>query len=85
MAADLAGADRSNSTMPNGIPNQFLARALAIVVGLTLLLVVGVHGAVFYGAWSLIALAFLSEVVATTVYWQRGRAGARHAAESESD
>jgi O-antigen/teichoic acid export membrane protein len=84
MAADVAGADRSHSTMPNGIPNQFLARAVAIVVGLTLLLLVGVHGAAFYGAWGLIALAFLSEVLATLVYWQRGR-GAQRPLESEPD
>jgi hypothetical protein len=60
--------------MPAGIPHQFLARAVTIVVGLTLLLLVGVHGAVFYGAWALIALAFLSEVAATVVYLRRSRA-----------
>lgn len=31
----------------------------------------------FYIAWSLIVLAFLSELVATLVYWQRGRAARR--------
>jgi hypothetical protein len=56
--------------MPTGLPHQFLARTVAIFVGLSLLLVVGVHGAVFYGAWALIALAFLSEAGATVVYWR---------------
>ena len=56
---------------------QFLARAIAIIVGLTMLLVVNVRGVAFYVAWSLIGLAFLSEVVATLVYWRRTRAGRR--------
>jgi hypothetical protein len=47
------------------------------VVGLTMLLVVNVHGAGFYVAWSLIGLAFLSEVAATLVHWRRSRAGRR--------
>jgi hypothetical protein len=59
--------------MPPGLPSQFLARAVAIVVAFTLLLVVGVHGAIFYGAWGLIALAFVSEVAASFVYWSRSR------------
>jgi hypothetical protein len=50
---------------------QFLARAIAIIVGLTMLLVVNVRGAAFYVAWSLIVLAFLSEAAATLVYWRR--------------
>jgi hypothetical protein len=40
---------------------------------LSLLLVVGVHGAILYGAWGLIALAFVSEVAASFVYWSRSR------------
>jgi len=57
------------------MPRQFLVRALAIVVGLTMLLVVNVRGVAFYVAWALIGLAFLSEVVATVVFWQRARRG----------
>ena len=59
------------------MPLQFLARAIAIIVGLTMLLVVNVRGVVFYVAWSLIVLAFLSEVAATYVYWRRSRATRR--------
>jgi hypothetical protein len=59
------------------MPPQFLARAIAIIVGLTLLLVVNVRGIAFYVAWSLIGLAFLSEVAATYVYWRRSRATRR--------
>jgi hypothetical protein len=50
---------------------QFVVRAVMIVVGLTLLLVVDVRGAAFYVAWGLIAVALLSEVIATIVYWLR--------------
>jgi hypothetical protein len=57
------------------MPPQFLARAIAIVVGLTMLLVVNVRGVGFYVAWSLIGVAFLSEVVATIVHVRRSRAG----------
>jgi hypothetical protein len=56
---------------------QFLARGIAIIVGLTMLLVVNVRGVGFYFAWSLIVLAFLSEVAATLVYWRRARAARR--------
>jgi uncharacterized protein (DUF58 family) len=59
--------------MPVSLPAQFLVRAVAIIVGLTMLLVVNVRGAAFYVAWSLIVLAFVSEAAATFVYWQRGR------------
>jgi hypothetical protein len=56
---------------------QFLARAIAIIVGSTMLLVVNVRGVAFYIAWSLIVLAFLSELAATYVYWRRSRATRR--------
>jgi hypothetical protein len=56
---------------------QFLARATAIIVGLTMLLVVNVRGVAFYFAWSLIVLAFLSEATATLVYRRRARAARR--------
>jgi hypothetical protein len=59
------------------MPSQFLARGIAIIVGLTMLLVVNVRGVAFYVAWSLIVLAFLSEVAATVVYWRRSRAARR--------
>ena len=63
--------------MSQSLPRQFLVRAVAIVAGLTMLLIVNVRGVGFYMAWSLIVLAFLSEVAATLVYWQRSRAGRR--------
>jgi hypothetical protein len=57
-------------------PWQFLLRAVAVITGLTLLLIVDVHGAAFYVAWALIVLALVTEGAATLVYWrrQRGRA-----------
>lgn len=48
-------------------------RAVAVVTGLTLLVVVDVHGVVFYGAWALIGLALVTEAVATMVYRRRSR------------
>jgi hypothetical protein len=59
------------------MPSQLLVRAIAIIVGLTSLLVVNVRGVAFYIAWSLIVLAFLSEVAATYVYWRRSRTARR--------
>ena len=60
-------------TCPAGLPWQFGFRAVAVITGLTLLLVVDVHGVAFYVAWSLIVLALVSEGAATLVYWLRGR------------
>jgi len=59
-----------------GPPWQFLLRAACIVTGLTLLLIVDVHGFAFYVAWALIVLALVTEAAATLVFWrrQRGRA-----------
>lgn len=54
-------------------PWQFLVRAVAVVTGLTLLLIVDVRGVVFYIAWALIVLALVSEGSATLVYWLRAR------------
>jgi hypothetical protein len=54
-------------------PWQFLVRAVAVVTGLTLLLIVDVHGVSFYVAWSLIILALISEGAATMVQWRRSR------------
>jgi hypothetical protein len=54
-------------------PWQFLVRAIAVVSGLTLLLIVDVHGAAFYFAWALIVLALLTEGTATLVHWRRSR------------
>jgi hypothetical protein len=50
-------------------PWQFLLRAAIVITGLVLLLIVDVHGAVFYVAWGLIVLALASEAMATLVYW----------------
>ena len=55
------------------LPWQFLLRAALVVAGLTLLLIVDVHGFVFYVAWSLIVIALASEATATFVYWWRSR------------
>jgi hypothetical protein len=63
--------------MSRSLPRQFLVRAVAIVAGLTMLLIVNVRGVAFYMAWTLIGLAFLSEAAATLVYWQRSRATRR--------
>jgi len=60
---------------PAAPPWQFLVRAVAVITGLALLLIVDVHGAVFYVAWSLIVLALASEATATLVYWRRSRRG----------
>lgn len=54
-------------------PSQFLVRAVAVITGLTLLLIVDVHGVAFYIAWSLIVLALVSEGAATLVYLWRSR------------
>jgi hypothetical protein len=54
-------------------PWQFLLRAAAIATGLTLLLIVDVHGFAFYVAWAFIVLALVTEAAATLVYWRRQR------------
>ena len=54
-------------------PWQFLLRAAMVITGLTLLLIVDVHGVAFYIAWALIVLALATEAVATFVYWRRSR------------
>jgi hypothetical protein len=59
--------------MSPAVPWQFAVRATAVVTGLTLLLIVDVHGVAFYIAWGLIGLALISEAAATLVYWRRGR------------
>jgi hypothetical protein len=70
----VGGAGPSTGRGPPHPPWQFGWRAAAVVAGLTLLLIVDVHGAAFYLAWSLIVLAFASEAVATLVHWRRSRA-----------
>jgi hypothetical protein len=52
-------------------PWQFLVRAAAVVTGLTLLLIVDVHGVAFYIAWALVVLALATEALATFVYRRR--------------
>lgn len=54
-----------------GPPWQVVARAIALTAGLALLLVVDAHGVVLYVAWTLIALAVLSEAAATLVHLRR--------------
>ena len=58
-------------------PWQFLVRAAMVITGLVLLLVVDVHGVVFYVAWALIVLALTTEGAATLVYWRRSRGDRR--------
>jgi hypothetical protein len=55
------------------VPWQFLFRAACVITGLVLLLIVDVHGAAFFVAWSLIVLALVSEAAATLVHWLRSR------------
>lgn len=59
--------------LPPGLPWQFLVRAVLVITGLTLLLIVDVRGLMFYLAWSMIVLALVSEAAAMLVYWQRSR------------
>jgi hypothetical protein len=54
-------------------PWQFLLRAAMVITGLTLLLIVDVHGVAFYIAWALIVLALVTEALASVVYWSRTR------------
>jgi hypothetical protein len=44
-----------------------------VITGLVLLLVVDVHGVVFYVAWALIVLALVGEALGTLVYWVQSR------------
>ena len=68
------GGDSRPSLGPwSAPPWQFLVRAAAVISGLALLLVVDVHGAAFYVAWTLIVLALITEGAATTVHWRRVR------------
>lgn len=48
---------------------------MVVITGLTLLLIVDVHGVAFYLAWALIGLSLISEGAATYVYWRRARRG----------
>ena len=58
---------------PPGLPWQFVLRAVLVVTGLTLLLIVDVRGVVFYLAWAAIGVALLSETAATLLYWRGSR------------
>jgi hypothetical protein len=62
---------------PPALPWQFAIRAVAVITGLTLLVIVDVHGVAFYMAWGLIGLALLTEAAATLVYWRRSRGSER--------
>jgi hypothetical protein len=68
------GTDRRPPHGPPA-PWQFIVRGIAVVTGVTLLVIADVHGAGFYFAWSLIGLALVSEAAATLVYWRRSRRG----------
>lgn len=46
---------------------------MLVITGLTLLLIVDVHGVAFYLAWALIGLSLITEGAATFVYWRRSR------------
>jgi hypothetical protein len=54
-------------------PWQFAVRAVLVITGLTLLLIVDVHGVAFYFAWALIVLALVTEALSTLVFWRRQR------------
>jgi hypothetical protein len=75
VAYDVASRSGPHSTHapPPASAWQFIVRAILIVTGLTLLIIVDVHGVAFYLAWALIGLALLSEAAATLVYWRRTR------------
>jgi len=62
---------------PPAVPWQFAVRAVAVITGLTLLVLVDVHGVAFYFAWGLIGFALLTEAAATLVYWRRARGDER--------
>ena len=68
-----AAAGPQTSRPPPGLPWQFLLRAVLVITGLTLLLVVNVRGVMFYLAWSLIVLALVSEATAMLVHRHRAR------------
>jgi hypothetical protein len=69
----LVDRPRASGAPPLAIPWQFAIRGVAIITGLTLLLIVDVRGVTFYLAWSLIVLALLSEGAATLIYRRRAR------------
>ncbi len=69
------GASRPTTWPPPGLPWQFASRAVLVIAGLALLLVVDVRGVAFYCAWALIGLALASEATATFVNWRRSREG----------
>jgi hypothetical protein len=47
---------------------------VAVITGLTMLLIVDVRGVAFYFAWALIVLSLATEGLGTFVYWRRARA-----------
>jgi hypothetical protein len=58
-------------------PWQFITRAVAVITGLTLALIVDVRGAAIYNAWTMIGLALISEGAATLGHRRRSRRGRR--------
>jgi hypothetical protein len=67
------GAGRQTGRPPTGLPWQFACRAVLVIAGLSLLLIVDVRGVAFYFAWALIGLALASEAGATFVHWRRAQ------------
>jgi hypothetical protein len=75
---DVSSAGGPRSRPLSAAPWQFLVRAVAVITGLTMLLIVDVRGAAFYFAWALIVLALATEALGTFVYWRRSRANRGH-------
>jgi hypothetical protein len=71
------GATAPGTPAPPRVPWQFWLRALLVVSGLVLLVIVADGGLVFYIGWSLVGLALLSEAAATIVHWRRSHGGSR--------
>jgi hypothetical protein len=71
---DVPSARRPRARPLSAPPGQFLVRAVAVITGLTMLLIVDVRGVAFYFAWALIVLALVTEGLGTFVYWRRSRA-----------
>jgi hypothetical protein len=64
------GTEPYDSRGPPPMPWQFGVRAVAVITGLTLLVIVDVHGVAFYFALGLVGLALVTEATATFVYWR---------------
>ena len=63
-AADVPDGGGPRARPSSAPPWQFLVRAVAVITGLTMLLIVDVRGVAFYFAWALIVLALATEALA---------------------